>query len=267
MITEQPCRLLAMPAELRNRIWHYALGAGKEVRPGRGWSISVDVNYNMIQRITIDEPLSYHQQPALVQLNRQIRYESRPIYYATDVFLFHLFSKLDVTYWMRWWAALGSDTKHIRRLKILAIAGPYWQHDSHRPRFLATYTITFHEGNNTQPVTVECEVQKGPFPKGNAARVVTAEGHARHLSHQLRHCLLESVNNPSVPGDLDNGEPNDCGSVHDKAIGTATVDSTMAAVRHIIAEFTHLNGFTILAEKEGDSLKITGVSEVDGEHE
>jgi len=70
------CRLLELPAEIRDAIYRFALTAEKPV---------VTFRLDDYQRDSYEQAV----QPALTQVSRQVRQESLPVYFASNTFVLH----------------------------------------------------------------------------------------------------------------------------------------------------------------------------------
>ena len=104
------CRLLALPPELRNRIWRITLSRYEKK--------------SMVQNPVIIATGEYweeevkHQQ--LLRVCRQIRTEALPIYYASSTFLFDVWCNDEVEHGGLWLRAIEDHVKHIRHVQLCA---------------------------------------------------------------------------------------------------------------------------------------------------
>ncbi|CAK4033259.1 Hypothetical predicted protein [Lecanosticta acicola] len=101
---ERAFALLNLPAELRNRIYEYAV-------------ISSD---RLLVPSTCkhdDRPTA--QQPALTKVNRQVREETIKTFYAENVFVYHI-HRCDFEYMFEWMTAIGLENRSsVRKLQLV----------------------------------------------------------------------------------------------------------------------------------------------------
>lgn len=98
------CRLLDLPAELRDTIFEYALTADKPL---------VSFRLDNYQRESYQEAT----QPPLTRVNRQIRQESLPIFYQNNYVVLHAEApKIDDT--QRWLECIESKIALIQRMSF-----------------------------------------------------------------------------------------------------------------------------------------------------
>ncbi|KAI6806636.1 hypothetical protein KC332_g1619 [Hortaea werneckii] len=101
------CLLLELPPELRDLIYEYTL----QSNPGPNQLVTFKLDH--YQRDTLTQAV----QPPLLHLNRQIRQETLPLFYSTQLFILHSEgTKADDA--RRW---LMCNAPHLRRLRHLEI--------------------------------------------------------------------------------------------------------------------------------------------------
>jgi len=107
--TKKPCYLLALPPELRNRIWTYALA------PAKPFVLPDQLKFG-----TTGRAVSHHaQQPALAQTSYQLRSETLPMFYNLNTFTVHGSSARGCTQSARiWLAGIDSNAAHLRSVHL-----------------------------------------------------------------------------------------------------------------------------------------------------
>jgi hypothetical protein len=98
------CRLLELPAELRDAIYEFALTSSKP---------TVTFQLDKYQKDSYAQAI----QPALTRVSRQIRAESLPVYYACNDFILHT----DPTKCIdarRWMECISAHILKLRRLEV-----------------------------------------------------------------------------------------------------------------------------------------------------
>jgi len=129
-------RLLALPPELRNRIWQHVVIADEAVGP------KYQIELNSITR-TVDYDWANGERrlsfaPPIIQVNQQIRAETGSWYYTANTFAVCRVTKKDMHTIKAWLGGVGVNAKHIKRLEI---------HGGN-----AKYSITITGGDGLPPV-------------------------------------------------------------------------------------------------------------------
>ncbi|KAK3644497.1 hypothetical protein LTR22_015217 [Elasticomyces elasticus] len=113
------CHLLALPAELRNRIWSLALARD------------------------LFRPENEYEPPSILQANQQIRSETLPIHYGQTVF--DLDSGQFLEYNSEWLCTIGDlATKQIRHVRLSNPWRCYWN-----PFTISVVHVSLHKGKAT----------------------------------------------------------------------------------------------------------------------
>ena len=94
-------RILALPAELRNRIYTYVVASPESLLLYSHW-VGVD------------------KQPAVSSVCRQVRNETLGLYYSLNTFQLHIHPNLDVNVFTRWIDAIGPhNARNLQRISIM----------------------------------------------------------------------------------------------------------------------------------------------------
>ena len=108
---DSPTGLLKFPQELRDQIYEYVVLKQKA-------TVTMLPHYN-----TFQSPISAGQ-PALCCVNKQIRTETLPIFYDSNLFLAEVSDTDDLAIAKNWLSAIGNENiRHIRRLCLCGWTG------------------------------------------------------------------------------------------------------------------------------------------------
>lgn len=186
---QKPCYLMALSPELRNAIWHCALPSDIKINTGRARELTVNRNQN-ISEVNDDKEDSYQRPPALLQVSQQIRSETAPIYYASNTFVFDFFAKSDKAAWKTWWAVLGANARHIRKLDIYYAAVRYSQHFLREGHYLQVQHIIFKDGVGRHTNhTVEGRIPNGDQMDDLEFQTERAKRNTDYLRQQFDKCM------------------------------------------------------------------------------
>ncbi|KAF2774114.1 hypothetical protein EJ03DRAFT_134 [Teratosphaeria nubilosa] len=119
------CHLLDLPAELRDLIYEYAVTSDKTI---------VTFRLDKYQRDSYNQAV----QPSLTRVNRQVRAESLPFYYACNTFVLHTEASkaLDARRW------LLCNEMHLLKLRRLSLWIRYVPLTNHRTTSQGALSIT-----------------------------------------------------------------------------------------------------------------------------
>jgi hypothetical protein len=98
--------LLDLPQELRDQIYGYLM-------------LKQKTHITMLPHYSCSQSLVSAAQPALCYVNKQIRTETLPIFYSSNLFLAELSDDTDLAVAKNWLAAIGNENlRHLRRLAL-----------------------------------------------------------------------------------------------------------------------------------------------------
>ncbi|KAI7569872.1 hypothetical protein KC317_g2945, partial [Hortaea werneckii] len=140
------CHLLELPPELRDLIYEYTLQSSDSSNR------MVTFKLDHYQRDTLTQAV----QPPLLHLNRQIRQETLPLFYSTQLFILHSeATKADDA--RRW---LMCNARHLRRLQHLEIWIRYTTPANRFTSSNGALGITIHRDRNDESNGGEWKVRE-----------------------------------------------------------------------------------------------------------
>ncbi|KAK4544785.1 hypothetical protein LTR36_004034 [Oleoguttula mirabilis] len=112
----QQSRLLTLPPELRNDIWRYAVTADEPVGPQH--KLQLNRFYDTFTEAEREHERLLSREAAIIQVNQQVRAETRGLYYSENTFGVKHIGKGDLQTAVQWLAIVGDNTKHIRQMVV-----------------------------------------------------------------------------------------------------------------------------------------------------
>ncbi|KAK5123739.1 hypothetical protein LTR85_002375 [Meristemomyces frigidus] len=108
--------LLALPPELRNHIWHYAVTLDESVGPQH--KLELSRSNHLLNESEKQHVRRLSREPAITQVNRQVRAETLSCFYSQNTFGVRHVSGGDLLAVVQWLAIVGENTKYIKRIII-----------------------------------------------------------------------------------------------------------------------------------------------------